>query len=236
MTSYSPMSIIFGADQYNLVDYTFNPDDPKEYIDYMVNRQTIIRNNANERQRIYDQLRKKNWDKNKHDERLEIGSLVLWNINSQFTGNAQKLGPKWVGPYEVIACFNNQQNFKIRVIPMMDNNNNNPMNKQKVPMKKTTGINGSTVAIPIEFNVPRSQIKPYKKSFEEQFDGTQSPAQIAILALNDHIQTVSGSSSLYQDKSHSTHLAIFYKQMLSIFTSAVTINKFDVTTGHIYVA
>ena len=58
MTTYAPLDIVIGRDDYKLAEYKFDPDQPKAYIDYLVNRQTIICRNANERQRIYDDLRR----------------------------------------------------------------------------------------------------------------------------------------------------------------------------------
>ncbi len=41
--------------------------------------------------------------------------------------------------------------------------------------------------LPNEFNVPRSQIKPYYDSFEQQFDGIQSPKILVLNHLNQSI-------------------------------------------------
>ena len=165
-------------------EYKYDINQPKEYIDYLVNRQTIIKNNANERQKIYDELREKSHAKERADKEYEIGQKVLWNINSRFTGNRRKLGPKWIGPYEIVKIFNDYQNFKIRVIPLIPSEKNNPMNKHKLP-KKIINQNPDIVE---EFNVPRDQIKPYHPSYEHAFDGIQSPINLTIKYINKNIQ------------------------------------------------
>ena len=181
MTTYAPLDIVIGRNDYKLAEYKFDPNQPKAYIDYLVNRQTIIRRNANERQRIYDELRQKSYNKDKTDKEYGIGDKVLWNINTQFTGNKRKLGPKWIGPYEIIDIFNDKQNYKLRVIPLPPLEANNPMNKHKVPKRGTShGRNNHPIT---EFTVPRDQIKPYYPSYESQFDGTESPLQILVAHL-----------------------------------------------------
>ena len=178
MTSYSPMEIVLGRDKYKIEEYKFNPNNPAEYMDFMIKRQTIIRNNANERQQIYDKIRTKAYNKNKSTKKYEIGDRVLWNINARFTGNAQKLGPKWIGPYEIIDIKNDYQTYKLRVIPLPPNETDNPMNKHQPPKRYNKH---ERHAFPVDvFNVPREQIKPYYDSYESQFNGVQSPMQIVM--------------------------------------------------------
>jgi transposase InsO family protein len=47
MTTYSPMDIVLGVDDYAFPEYRFDPELPGDYIKYMENRQRIIRNDAN---------------------------------------------------------------------------------------------------------------------------------------------------------------------------------------------
>ncbi len=83
-------------------------------------------------------MRKTNYDKHKKDsnsfKEYEIGTRVLWNINSHYNGNKKKLGPHWVGPYEIVALSNDFQSIRIRSIPLA-NNQLNPMNFVKIPKR-----------------------------------------------------------------------------------------------------
>ena len=72
MTTHSPMNIILGRDNYKLPRYKFNANNPKTYIDYFVKRQAIIHRDANEKQRIYDQLRQTSYNKNKSKEEYHV--------------------------------------------------------------------------------------------------------------------------------------------------------------------
>ena len=199
-TTYAPSYLIFGRNNYNIPQYDFNPDNPKEYIDYMINRQVIIRNEAAQKQAIYDQLRKKQWDKNRKEMKLEIGHWVLWNINAHFVGNRKKLGPKFVGPYEIVNIFNEEQTFTLRVIPdklfQNEADRDNPMNKVNIPKYKRfiaphkhkldlASNNNSTELF--QFNVPRSQIKPYLKRYEYHFDSIQTPIQSIQDNINNNL-------------------------------------------------
>ncbi len=103
----------------------------------MANRQKIIRNNAYEKQKIYDKMRKDFADSkntSKADD-YEKHQRVLWNINSHYHGNKAKFGPKWVGPYEITDIFNDGANYEITLIPMKGTNIDNPMNYIKIPKK-----------------------------------------------------------------------------------------------------
>ena len=51
------IEILLGRNKYKIEEYEFNPNNYLEYINFLVQRQqTIIRNNANERHQIYDEL------------------------------------------------------------------------------------------------------------------------------------------------------------------------------------
>ena len=186
MTTYSAMDIVLGKGNYKWDEFVFNSDNPKEYIDFMANRQAIINNNANTQQLIYDTIREKSYNKKKHKHKpkeYEIGQKVLWNINSQFVGNPKKLGEKWIGPYEIVEIFNNYQNYRLRIIPLSPLNPN-PTTNHKLPRRAST-LNRNNHEIQ-EFNVPRDQIKPYSPSYEDRFDET-NPDQILIQSLNNTI-------------------------------------------------
>ncbi len=214
MTTFSPMRIILGHDAYQFPKFKFDPSKPEQYIRYMANRQAIIKNDANEQQRIYDQYRQKQSDKGRDSSlHYRLNQRVLYNINSHFVGNAHKLGPKWVGPYEITQIFNNGQNYELKVIPMMGTNESNPMNKHILPRRAVheyTALNpdnidvedhdGRSIIAAQTFVVPRSQIKPYFDRFEAQFDGEQSPAEVALNALR-----VEGNDLL-----HRRRLALLY--------------------------
>ena len=177
------MDIVLGVDQHSLSDYSFDPAQPKDYIDYMIKRQTILRRNANEKQRIYDTLRKKSFDKNQQQKDYEVGQKVLWNINANYVGNKRKLSAKWIGPYEIVSIFNDGQSYTLKVIPLSPSQQNHPMNQHRYP-KHISSRNLQQIG---QFTVPRSQIKPYFPSFNIRFDGTQSPIRILISTLNNQI-------------------------------------------------
>ena len=190
ITSYAPMEIILGKNDYKLNEYEFSPDHPKAYIKFLSDRQRIIKMNARNKAKLYDEARRKSYNKKRNTESAqhEVGQRVLWNINSQYTGNRRKLGPKWVGPYEITDIWNNYQSFKLRVIPMAPiQNKSNPMNPIKIPRNVKTIKSQRNHQNIQEFVVPRAQIKPYYKSYEEQFDGTQSPMSILINTITKTI-------------------------------------------------
>ena len=191
-TTYSPMDIVIGRNDYELKDYVHDPTDKSEYARYMTDRQRIIKADVAQKQAKYDKIRKEKHEQDIDEEQLkayEIGQKVLWNINSQFHGNKQnkhKLGPKWIGPYEIVQIFNEYQNYRLRVIPIPPLSKDNvPNNKIKIPRR--AGTLSRNIHDIQEFNVPRAQIKPYYESYEEQFDGTQSPIKICINKLSQPI-------------------------------------------------
>ena len=189
MTTYTPMKIVLGRDVYTVRKYKFDPELPGEYIRYLTNRQMIIEQDANERQKIYDDLRKQQHDKglNVGFKEYEVHQRVLWNINSSYQGNAKKFGPKWVGPYEITDIFNDRQSFEIKMIPLYGTDIDNPMNKQKIPRKGKSHRHRNRN--PNAFTVPRVQIKPYYDWFEQTYDGFVSPSTAALQTLDESIKT-----------------------------------------------
>ena len=133
MTTYAPSQIIFGTQlRTGIDDIELTGNEPKEYIDYIANKITIIRNNANEKQKIYDKLRKKNYDKNRNISKLEVGDKILYDISTKSVGNKRKLKPHYVGPYEIIEIKNDGQNIKLRDIYDKDNTFNGHIKYVKI--------------------------------------------------------------------------------------------------------
>ena len=206
MTTYSPMHIVLGRDDYTIKEYSFNTNNPKEYIDFMANRQGIIQYRARERQNVYDKLRQNSYNKNRSKKRCEIGDKVLWNINHHLIGSQKKLGPKWVGPYEVVDIFNDYQKCRIWIMPLPPLEANNPMNPQKIP-KRTQSQARNRHQIQ-EFNVARKHIKPCLQSYEQQFDGTQSPNELSINLLSSKLYSNDNLNN-YSDY-HQQYHTMFY--------------------------
>ena len=189
MTTYSPMNTLLGRDDYKLPPYKFNSDNPKGYIDYLVKRQAVLHRDANVKQRVYDELRQKSYNKRQSKVDYQKFQRVLWNINHKYSGNAKKLGPKWIGPYEIIDIFNDGQSYKLRVIPLPPNEQNKFMNKHRHPRRGSDKKDDRrNFHPPDEFYVPRNQIKPYYESWEQQFDGMQSPNKMVLNALTTNCQ------------------------------------------------
>ena len=187
----------------------------------MANRQAIIMNDAEEQQRIYDAYRKQQHDKNRNLKlHYELHQRVLYNINSHFVGNAHKLGPKWVGPYEITAMFNEGQSYELTVIPQLGKNANNPMNIHITPRRAVNEyakansddveLNdhvGRNIKEAIAFIVPRNQIKPYYDRFEAQFEGEQTPTEVALNVLRNEIDDLKDrhlKACVYDSKWHLT--------------------------------
>ena len=200
MTTYSPMDIVLGVNDYEIDEYIFDPENPKEYIDYLANRQAVLKYRANERQTVYDKIRLNNYKNKKKIKQYQVGDKVLWNASVRFSGNKRKLGPRWVGPYEIIKIFNNGQSYKIKEIPLPIFQRDNPMNKHAPP--KRADPQQPEENIVTEYYVPREQIKPYFESYEIQFDGIQSPIELSINVLTNSINqtdtTESDKTQIYQ--------------------------------------
>ena len=193
ITTYSPMDIVLGRNDYKLEPYHFDENNPFEYIQYLRKRQNIIESRAVARQEQYDEARKRAELRKQPSQSLqyEIGQKVLWNLNSQVVGNAAKLGPRWVGPYEIEDIFNGGQTFRIKVIPLPPNQRMNPMNEHKIPRRaekvprrgqsECKGRRNWRITTPadLSFTVARHQVKPYFAEFEQQFLGLLSPISLA---------------------------------------------------------
>ena len=185
MTTYSPMNIILGIDAYQIPRYTFDPNQPKAYTDYLIARQRIIHKNTNAKQLVYNEMRQKAQNKKK-TYTFHMFQRVLWNVNARHTGNKRKFGPKWIGPYEITAIFNEGQSYTLCPINLPQDKLNNPLNQHNLPKRATHLQQKSDPSQ--SFNVPREQIKPYFPSFEQQFDGVQSPSQLILNTLTMSMQ------------------------------------------------
>ena len=195
MTDTAPHKIVFGQEPFRIPPYKFDPDKPEDYIKYMANRQSIIKKKALEKQKIYDDLRKMQYDKKRKDKTYQIGEWVLWNINAHFVGNRSKLGPKWIGPYEIIDKFNDGQNFKIRSIPSSPENDV-PNNKVNIPKRKISNPKDKAIDNNV-ITVPRNQIKPYFFSF----DSYMSPINCIIKYTKTKInEMIEDNITDYKDK------------------------------------
>ena len=180
MTTYSPMNIILGRDAYKLPKYKFDSNQPKAYTDYLIARQRVIYRDVNAKQLVYDEMRRKLQDKKKSNYKYQLFQRVLWNVNARHTGNRKKFGPKWIGPYEIISIYNDGQNYTLRPVKLPQDTYNNPLNQHKLPKRVIHLQNDDPLQ---QFNVPREQIKPYFPSFEQRFDGIQSPIKLTINTL-----------------------------------------------------
>ena len=188
------MQIAFGRnEQYKPLEYKFDPNMPQPYLDFLKARQDIIKLKAMKSINSYDKIRAKSYNKNIKGKvpEYEVGQRVLWNINSRYSGNKAKLGPRWIGPYEITDIFNNYTTFTIKVIPLPTFEQNKPLNRHiKTKKQSKPKISERRNCHEIEqFNVPRDQIKPYYESYESQFDGTQSPIHILINTITNTIKS-----------------------------------------------
>ena len=87
MTTYSPMDVVLGVNDYEIDEYIFDPENPKEYVDYLANRQAILKYRANERQTVYDKMILNNYQTMKKVRQHQVGDKVLWNASVRFSGN-----------------------------------------------------------------------------------------------------------------------------------------------------
>ena len=189
MTTYSPRDIVFGEQPRSVHDYSFTASTPSEYVEYLQKRQKILLQTANAAQRRYDRLRRAKYAKQRRAKPFEPGTKVLWNIHAQFKGNLKKLGPRWIGPYEVVETFNNGQSLTVKLCDL-DEDEDHYMNRLKIPRRGNViedvvrDDDGVLVQV---FTIPRSQVKPYYEAFEARFDGNASPATIAVRFLKHEI-------------------------------------------------
>ncbi len=121
MTTFSPNEIIFGERLRTAMDDALNVPHidrtPAEYIEYIQNRQAIVRGVAANKQADYDKIRKRAYDKKRHCTcKFSVGDFVLHNYASRFVGNARKFSPLYIGPFEVIKIMNDGVNMKLREI------------------------------------------------------------------------------------------------------------------------
>ena len=96
MTSYCPFDIIYGSSPSQPLNITFDPTQPQQYMEYMINRTAIIKSKAKQAQAHYDKLRKRKYDKNKDESPYQIGDFVLYDISHKSVGNKRKLSPNYV--------------------------------------------------------------------------------------------------------------------------------------------
>ncbi len=118
MTTHAPSEIIFGRTPTSpkpipIKDLDYKNPLAKEYIRFITNQLGIIRNKAITAQEHYDALRKHYYDKNANEFKYKVGQDIMYNISSRLTGNKRKLKPNWIGPYEVVAEYNNGMNYKL---------------------------------------------------------------------------------------------------------------------------
>ena len=136
-------------------------------------------------------MRQTSYNKKTSQQEYHVFQRVLWNVNAKYSGNAKKLGPKWIGPYEIVDIFNEGQNYKLRVIPLPPKEQHKFMNTHKTPKRVSTLPGDHSNYHPVnEFIVPRNQIKPYFASFEQQFDGMQTPIKLILNNLTNVTSSV----------------------------------------------
>ena len=189
-TGHAPRDLLLPPLKKWLKPLVVSKDFPSYFKRYMHGRMELIRNRAKLKQKHYDKLREKAWDK-KHFKSLkkpdrktfqyEIYQRVLWNINAfRSQGSAAKLNAKWVGPYEIAEIFNDGQSIRLRVIELPEADRQ-AMNEGKLPKRGV--LEPEDPKFDGTFVVPRSQIKPYYKSFELKYDELKTPLQRVVLAL-----------------------------------------------------
>lgn len=188
------MQIALGTNErYKPLEYKFDPNLPQKYLDFLSARQNIIKLKAMQSIQAYDKIRAKSYNKSVNNKVPEymIGQRVLWNINSRYSGNKKKLGPRWIGPYEIVDIFNDYQSFTLKVIPMLTKEQNKPLNRHIKTRKQTKPkVSERRNYHQIQhFNVPRDQIKPYHGEYKDQFDGEQSPVHILINTITNTMKS-----------------------------------------------
>ncbi len=129
MTAHSPFDLILGQSRMKPLTIEFQEKHPIEYRRYMDNRMAILHGDANYAQGKYDEQRRRQYDRNRKPIHFEVGDHVVYDVTPGKKGNRRKLEETWVGPYEVIAVWNNGNNAQIREI-------NNPQNTMRVQREK----------------------------------------------------------------------------------------------------
>ena len=119
MTHAAPSELVFG---YNPTSISrFEPSDinrqtPREYVQWLARRVAILRNRAVQKQAHYDAVRKRGYDKRDSGESYEVGSAVMYNTSVSRTGNARKLLPSYIGPFEILKSRHDGQSYRLRSI------------------------------------------------------------------------------------------------------------------------
>ena len=254
ITTYAPMDVVLGRNEYKLEEYQFDPNNPFEYNAYLRQRQNIIKSRAVQKQEQYDIARQRSVNRKRQSYAFEVGQHVLWNINEQFTGNAKKLGARWIGPYEIEEIFNDGQSYRIRVVPPPPMQRANPMNKHKVPRRAELvprrgqeGYEGRrnwriTTPSDVSFTVPRVQLKPYFAAYEQRLLGTLSPATLAMQCLlhnleqndwgqvngqNDHYDLHTPPVHWHDDECHAMLMSMLKTETFPFVTNS-DIKLFDI--------
>ena len=76
----------------------------------MTNNRTIINNKANMHQKRYRTARSKSYNNKRTSAiRYSVGDAVLIDVQRRLVGNAKKLRPTWIGPFEIIENIDNKQ-------------------------------------------------------------------------------------------------------------------------------
>ena len=154
----------------------------------------------------------------------QVGELVLWDLNTHFKGNRKKFGPHYGGPYEVIKVFPRGNTAIVRSLlprfrsPKMASIYN-PLNAQNnfgcrllsrdkvnalLQEHNASAEEGAHLELyhPADycicFEVNRSQVKPYYKSYEYHLDGLLSPFEVIIEHANDEIVEAREQSQLIE--------------------------------------
>ena len=95
---------------------TFNPKTTEEYVKYLVGRMTVLRGEAINDQKVYDENRKRRADKKRSDREYHVGDRVMFDASIMRKGNKRKLMPSYIGPYEVTKVANDGLNYDLRGI------------------------------------------------------------------------------------------------------------------------
>ena len=94
MNTYFPMDAVLERNDYHLPPYKFDPSNLRECIDHLAERHSILRRDANEKQKIHDQRCQRSYNKRKSKKDFTLYQKVLWNANARYSGSAKKLDPK----------------------------------------------------------------------------------------------------------------------------------------------
>jgi transposase InsO family protein len=190
ITNISAQKLIFGFSNTELTKGHRPCKTDEDYMNWMNNRRAILQMNAHHDQVMYRQSKRLRKIRKNKTTLLEIGTLVLWDVNARFKGNQKKFGPRWQGPYEVIDVHNEGMNYTIRVPdkPQVEfiegqydremNHPTNPVHKKPRRVSQSTKLSYTGHAqdlMPVGcFNVLRSQLKPYFRSYREMIGSAEA--------------------------------------------------------------